>query len=76
MGRSGNAQALLEAANVTSRKDDADLAGQIENSQYGVGFFGYAYYRDRAETLQALPVENKRPSENAYEESLGYFKQK
>lgn len=57
----GNKQALLKAANVTLSEDDAALAEQIESSQYGVGFFGYAYYRDSVEGLLALPVEDKRP---------------
>jgi phosphate transport system substrate-binding protein len=57
----GNRAALLDAPNVRSSEDDAALAAKIADDPHAVGFFGYAYYQARTDTLQALPVEGKRP---------------
>lgn len=57
----GNADVLRQVANATTSEDDEQLVQRIQNDPLAVGFFGYAYYKRNADTLQALPINGIRP---------------
>ena len=48
---------LLEAANTLSSEDDNELAAGIVSDEFGIGFFGYAYYAENNDRLKILTVE-------------------
>ncbi|WP_420643822.1 phosphate ABC transporter permease PstA [Candidatus Leptofilum sp.] len=48
---------LLEASNTLSSEDDNVLAEGIVNDEFGIGFFGYAYYQDNSDSLKILSVD-------------------
>ncbi|MBN2618121.1 MAG: PstS family phosphate ABC transporter substrate-binding protein [Spirochaetales bacterium] len=48
---------LLGAANVQMSEDDNVLVQGIEESPYGIGFFGYAYYVENKDALNILSIE-------------------
>lgn len=50
----------LNAAEVTS-EDDEQLARNVRENEYGIGFFGYAYYAEHTDTLRAIPIEGVTP---------------
>jgi len=54
--------ALLAAANTASNESDNVLVQGIQESDYSLGFFGYAYYADNADTLKVLSVDGITPS--------------
>ncbi len=47
---------ILSAGNLQLSEDDNVLVRGILGSPYAVGFFGYAYYQENAETLRVLSV--------------------
>lgn len=53
---------LLAAAGLTTSEDDEVLAAGVAADPNAVGFFGYAYYLEHADTLKVLPVEGVAPS--------------
>jgi hypothetical protein len=53
---------MLSAPNVVSSEDDTLLAEAIAASPNAIGFFGYAYYQERADRLRALEVDGVVPS--------------
>lgn len=50
----------LGVAEVTSEDDD-QLARNVRENEYAIGFFGYAYYAENADTLRAIPIEGVTP---------------
>jgi len=48
---------ILSASNLQLSEDDNVLVQGILGSPYAVGFFGYAYYQENADTLNILAVE-------------------
>ncbi|WP_420627589.1 phosphate ABC transporter permease PstA [Candidatus Leptofilum sp.] len=53
---------LLEAENTLSSEDDNVLAEGIVSDEFGIGFFGYAYYRENSDSLKILSVEGVEAS--------------
>ena len=52
---------ILSAANLNLSEDDNVLVQGILGSPYAVGFFGYAYYAENADTLKVLSIEDVEP---------------
>jgi len=52
----------LAASNLQLSEDDNILVQGVQGSPYGVGYFGYAYYQENADTLKALSVNGVEPS--------------
>jgi phosphate transport system substrate-binding protein len=48
---------ILSAANLQLSEDDNVLVQGVQGSPYAIGFFGYAYYEENAETLNILTLE-------------------
>jgi phosphate transport system substrate-binding protein len=54
--------AILAASNTQLSEDDNVLVAGIQGSPYAIGFFGYAYYSENADTLKVLNVEGVEPT--------------
>ncbi len=54
--------AILAAANLQLSEDDNVLVQGVLGSPYAVGFFGFAYYQENAETLNVLSIEGVEPT--------------
>jgi phosphate transport system substrate-binding protein len=52
---------LLEAGNLQLSEDDNVLVQGVLGSPYAIGYFGYAYYEENADTLTALSIEGVAP---------------
>jgi phosphate transport system substrate-binding protein len=48
---------ILAASNLELSEDDNVLVQGILGSPYAIGFFGYAYYQENADTLNVLSIE-------------------
>jgi phosphate transport system substrate-binding protein len=57
-----NEEPILVASNLNLSEDDNVLVQGIVGSQYAIGFFGYAYYAENADTLTVLSIEGIEPS--------------
>jgi phosphate transport system substrate-binding protein len=57
--------AILNASNTQLSEDDNVLVQGILGSQYAIGFFGYAYYAENADTLTILSIEGVEPTAEA-----------
>jgi phosphate transport system permease protein len=55
-------ETMLGASNILSSEDDLLLAERIAARPYAIGFFGYAYYQQRANDLRVLSVDGIEPS--------------
>ncbi|MGD8627260.1 MAG: substrate-binding domain-containing protein, partial [Anaerolineae bacterium] len=53
---------MLAAPNTVGSEDDRELAAGIASSPYAIGFFGYAYYQNRADELRPLTVGGVAPT--------------
>ena len=53
---------ILNAAELNLSEDDNVLVQGILGSPYAIGFFGYAYYAENADTLRVLSIEGVEPS--------------
>lgn len=53
---------ILNANNLNMSEDDNVLVQGILGSPYAIGFFGYAYYAENADTLSVLSIEGVEPS--------------
>ena len=53
---------ILSASELNLSEDDNVLVQGILGSPYAIGFFGYAYYAENADTLTVLSIENVEPS--------------
>jgi len=53
---------ILSASELNLSEDDNVLVQGILGSPYAIGFFGYAYYAENADTLSVLSIENVEPS--------------
>jgi phosphate transport system permease protein len=54
-------QQLLALPNLQASEDDDVLAAGVASSPNAVGFFGYAYYHQHADTLRLVDVEGVTP---------------
>jgi phosphate transport system substrate-binding protein len=52
---------LLNAPNTEFSEDDNTLVQGILGSPYAIGFFGYAYYAENADTLNILTIDGVEP---------------
>lgn len=57
-----NEEPILSAANLQLSEDDNVLVQGVLGSPYAIGFFGYAYYQENADTLKVLSIEGVEPS--------------
>lgn len=57
-----NEEPILAAGNTQLSEDDNVLVAGIQASPYAIGFFGYAYYQENAETLTILNLDGVEPN--------------
>ena len=57
----GDASAMLAAEPIMS-ESDSRLAGTIKRNPSSIGYFGYAYYLDKANDLRIIAIEGLEPS--------------
>lgn len=53
---------LLSAANLQLSEDDNVLVQGVLGSPYAIGYFGYAYYNENADTLNVLTINDVEPT--------------
>ncbi len=53
---------MLSAENLTTSEDDNELAAGITSDANGIGFFGYAYFKENSQTLKAVAVNGVAPA--------------
>ncbi len=58
-----NKKPLLSANSLQLSEDDNILSRGIQNSKYGIGYFGYAYYDEAKNALKAVGIAGNLPSE-------------
>ncbi|MQC26707.1 MAG: PstS family phosphate ABC transporter substrate-binding protein [Chloroflexi bacterium] len=54
---------ILSASNTQLSEDDNVLIQGILGSRFAIGFFGYAYYAENADTLRVISVEGVEPNQ-------------
>ena len=54
--------AILESEGTQFSEDDNVLVQGVQGSPYAIGYFGYAYYQENADTLKALSVDGVDPT--------------
>jgi phosphate transport system substrate-binding protein len=59
---------ILAAANTQLSEDDNVLVQGIQGSPYAIGFFGYAYYAENADTLRILNIDGVEPNDVTVED--------
>lgn len=64
----GDVQAAL-LGNPNTSEDDDQLANGIRRNEYGVGFFGYAYYINNEDALNVVSVDGVEPSVETVEDT-------
>lgn len=58
---------ILNASNLNMSEDDNVLVQGVLGSPYAIGFFGFAYYQENADSLIALSVNGVSPTEETAE---------
>jgi phosphate transport system substrate-binding protein len=64
----GGEEALLAREGAQFSEDDNVLVQGVVGSPYAIGYFGYAYYIENADTLKALAIEGVEPNQQAVDE--------
>jgi len=59
---------ILKAKNTQLSEDDNVLVQGIEGSEFAIGFFGYAYYKENATKVAALSIDGVEPNEQTAED--------
>jgi phosphate transport system substrate-binding protein len=59
--------AILDAPGINLSEDDNVLVQGVLGSPYAIGYFGFAYYQENADTLKDLSVEGVEPTEQTAE---------
>jgi phosphate transport system substrate-binding protein len=57
----------LAAANTQLSEDDNVLVAGVQGSPYAIGYFGYAYYVENADTLNLVAINGVQPTEVSVE---------
>lgn len=60
-------EAILGASNIQFSEDDNVLVQGVEGSPYAIGYFGYAYFAENKDKLNALSVGGVAPTGEAAE---------
>ena len=60
-------EAFLKAVNLQQSEDDNVLVQGVEGSPYAIGFFGFAYYQEAKDKLNAVSVAGIAPNEQTAE---------
>jgi phosphate transport system substrate-binding protein len=55
-------EAIQNASNLQQSEDDNVLVQGVEGSPYAIGYFGFAYYQENEDRLNALPVNGIAPT--------------
>ena len=55
-------EAILASTNIQFSEDDNVLVQGVEGSPYAIGYFGYAYFQENEDKLNALSVEGVVPT--------------
>ncbi len=55
-------EAFQKAANLQQSEDDNVLVQGVEGDKYGIGFFGFAYFKENESRLKAISLEGVAPS--------------
>jgi phosphate transport system substrate-binding protein len=53
---------LLNAKNTQASEDDNVLVQGVEGDQYAIGYFGFAYFQQQKEKLNAVSINDVAPS--------------
>ena len=61
-----NEEAIL-GANPQLNEDDNVLVRGVQASPYAIGYFGYAYFQENADSLKALSIDGVEPNEASTE---------
>jgi phosphate transport system substrate-binding protein len=61
----GGADALLAREGAQFSEDDNVLVQGVVGSPYAIGYFGFAYYVENADTLKALAIEGVEPNQES-----------
>lgn len=56
-------EAILNATGIQMSEDDNVLVQGVLGSPYAIGYFGFAYYNENADTLKALSINGVVPNE-------------
>ena len=64
-----DAEPILSASNLQLSEDDNVLVQGIAGSPYAIGFFGYAYFQENEDKLQAIGVEGVAPTAESAEDN-------
>jgi len=64
-------EAILSAQNMQLSEDDNVLVQGVEGSPYAIGYFGFAYYQENQDRLNALSISGVAPTAESAE-SGGY----
>jgi phosphate transport system substrate-binding protein len=59
---------ILAASNLQLSEDDNVLVQGIQGSPYAIGFFGYAYYNENQDTLNAISLGGVAPTAESAED--------
>ncbi len=54
--------AILESTGTQFSEDDNVLVQGVQGSPYAIGYFGYAYYQENADTLTPLSIDGIAPT--------------
>lgn len=65
---SKNEKPILSAANTQLSEDDNVLVQGVQGSPYAIGFFGYAYFNENKDTLNAIAIEGVEPNNQSAED--------
>ena len=63
----GDASAMLAADPIRSENDN-QLVGSIKRNPYSIGFFGYAYYLNNADSLRVMTLDGVKPAAKTVED--------
>jgi len=60
-------EAILSAKNIQLSEDDNVLVQGVEGSPYAIGYFGFAYFKENVDRLNAVSINGVAPTEDTAE---------